>query len=357
VWAKQRALGRNILRKAAILNRIRRQSICALETVGTLGRVFVEQETEQEQLHLARLKLMYGSHDSATQPISKEGAGLSEVIEKRRGELIRSGGSSPASSRGSPSLPLKACDVDSEQEYRSPNDAYASVFSKPPRPAHLPLPPSPLGLSNYDAFDLEDDIPDPYAHLDEEYEAEEHEEHELESAHPLEPSFPWKSEGLLKLRFHHSYEAEEEQEEFELESAFSLDPPFPCSSVGPSQPSFQQSDANVNVLDPEEPVMGDYDQVEEGADAIWPAVRQTHDRSTDAEPPSSSSPIFTSLLGNTTPNAVTRSHNASSSLSPTSSSPNFAGLYVTRDVEGHTMKVKHAFEIEKEQERQKYSRL
>ncbi|OAG03187.1 uncharacterized protein CC84DRAFT_1061139, partial [Paraphaeosphaeria sporulosa] len=76
VWAKQRALGRNILRKAAILNRIRRQSICALETAGGLGRVFVEQEKEQEQLQLARLTLLYGSHDSATQPIRKEDLGL-----------------------------------------------------------------------------------------------------------------------------------------------------------------------------------------------------------------------------------------------------------------------------------------
>jgi hypothetical protein len=290
VWAKQRALGRNILRKAAILNRIRRQSIRALETIGGIGRVLVEQDKEQEQLQLARLTLMYGSHNSPTQPMSKEGTSLPEVIQTKNGEQVRSGGPSPASSKGSPTPPLKACDVDSEREYRSPNDAYASGFSKPPRPAHLPLPPSPLGLSNYDAFDLEDDIPDPYAHLDEEY------------------------------------EAEVEQEEYELEGAYSLEPPFPCDIVGPLQPPFQQSHPHVDVLDPEEPVMGDYDQVEEGADAIWPAVRQTYDRNTDAEPPSSSSsPTFTSLLGTMTPIAVTQS------LSPTSSSPNFAGLYVTRD--------------------------
>ncbi|KAF2439064.1 hypothetical protein P171DRAFT_343709, partial [Karstenula rhodostoma CBS 690.94] len=76
VWAKQRALGRNILRKAAILNCIRRQSIRALETAGGLGRVFVEQEKEQEQLQLARLTLLYGSHDSATHPIRKEDIGM-----------------------------------------------------------------------------------------------------------------------------------------------------------------------------------------------------------------------------------------------------------------------------------------
>ncbi|KAK7192257.1 hypothetical protein DPSP01_012695 [Paraphaeosphaeria sporulosa] len=303
VWAKQRALGRNILRKAAILNRIRRQSICALETAGGLGRVFVEQEKEQEQLQLARLTLLYGSHDSATQPIRKEDLGLPEVIETRTGEQIRSGGSSPASSTGSSSPPLDACDINDASEYRSPNDAYAysSIFSKPPRPAHLPLPPSPLGLSNYDALDLEDEIPDPYAHLDEEYEAAEHEECEVDMSYPL-------------------------------------DTPF----------SFQPTHVDVNVLDPGERVIGDYDQVEEGADAIWPAARQTHSRSTDAELPSSSSPNFTA-----TPNAVAQSHHASSSLSPTSSSPNFAGLCITRDAAGHKFQAKHAIDIEKERERQK----
>ncbi|KAF9736543.1 hypothetical protein PMIN06_004825 [Paraphaeosphaeria minitans] len=287
VWAKQRALGRNILRKAAILNRIRWKSICALEMAGGRGRVFVEQKKEQEQLQLARLALLYGSRDSATQPIRKEDVGLPEVIETRTGEQVRSGGSSPASSTGSSSPPLDTCDVDSASEYRSPNDAYAysSISSKPPRPAHLPLPPSPLGLSNYDALDLEDEIPDPYAHLDEEYEAAEQEECEADIWYPLEPPFP-----------------------------------------------FQPRHVDVNVLGSEERVIGDYDQVEEGADAIWPAVRQTHSRITDAEPPSSSSPNFTAT--NTAQIAVARSHNASSSLSPTSSSPNFADSGVTRDAGG-----------------------
>lgn len=280
--------------------------------------MFVGQEKEQEQLQLAKLTLMYGSHDSATQPIGKDDIGLPEVIETRSGEQIRSGGSSPASSRGSPSPPPNACDVESGSKYRSPNDAYAysSVFSKPPRPAHLPLPPSPLGLSNYDALDLEDEIPDPYAHLDEEYDAEEQEESEPDMSYPLDPPFP-----------------------------------FPFDDVDPSKSPGQPGHADANVLDAEERVIGDYDQVEEGADAIWPTARQTHSGSTDAEPPLPPSPISTAT--HTTPDAFTQPHIARSSLSPTSSSPNFAGLYVTHDAGGHKFQAKHPFDIEKERERQK----
>ncbi|KAF2190265.1 hypothetical protein K469DRAFT_560394, partial [Zopfia rhizophila CBS 207.26] len=69
VWAKQKALGRNLLRKAAILNRIRRQTVQAKETEEGLGRVFVEQEREQKQLELAKLAFIYGSHDTHTRPV------------------------------------------------------------------------------------------------------------------------------------------------------------------------------------------------------------------------------------------------------------------------------------------------
>ncbi|KAJ4355397.1 uncharacterized protein N0V89_003413 [Didymosphaeria variabile] len=317
VWAKQRALGRNILRKAAILNRIRRQSISALETAGGMGRVLVEQEKEQEQLHLAKLTLMYGSHDSATQPIGKDSIGLPEVVETRNGEQIRSAESSPANSTGSPSPPLRACDEDGAREYRSPNDAYAdyNALSKLPRPVHLPLPPSPLGLSNYDALDLEDEIPDPYSHLDEEYEAEEQEEAGLEN--PFAPCFP-----------------------------------FPCDDVDTRRAS-QQSHGNASILEPEEPAVAGYDQVEEGSDVLWPTSRQNHDRSADTEPPSSSSPDFQAPSANAFSDAIPQSPNTSSLLGPTSSSPNFAGLYVTSDVEERKVNANHAIEMEKEKERQR----
>ncbi|KAF1957792.1 hypothetical protein CC80DRAFT_382863, partial [Byssothecium circinans] len=68
VWAKQKALGRNLLCKAAILNRIRRRSVGVSEAEGGLGKALVEQEKEQEQLRLAAMTLKYGSHDSFTRP-------------------------------------------------------------------------------------------------------------------------------------------------------------------------------------------------------------------------------------------------------------------------------------------------
>ncbi|KAL1604849.1 hypothetical protein SLS60_004389 [Paraconiothyrium brasiliense] len=315
VWAKQRALGRNILRKAAILNRIRRQSISALETAGGLGRVLVEQEKEQEQLHLAKLTLMYGSHDSATQPIGKDSIGLPEVVETRAGEQIRSTESSPANSTGSPSPPLRARDEDGMREYRSPNDAYAdyNTFSKLPRPAHSPLPPSPLGLSNYDALDLEDEYPDPYAHLDEEYEAE-------------------------------------EQEETGVENPFAPYLPFPCNAVDTLRGS-QQGHRNDSILEPDDPAVGDYDQVEEDADAVWLLSRPHHDRSVDTKPPSSSSPNVQESSANALSNATPQSPNTGPLLSPTSSSPNFAGMCVESDVE--EMNENLAIEMEKEKERQR----
>lgn len=290
-------MGRNILRKAAILNRIRRQSISALETAGGLGlgRVLVEQDKEQEQLRLARLTLMYGSHDSATQPMRKDDIGISDVVETRSGERIRSTGSSPASSTGSPSPPLRACDKHGPKEYRSPNDAYAyaNAFPSSQRPAHLPLPPSPLGLSNYDALDLEDEIPDRYALLDEEY------------------------------------DDVEEREGLDFESDYSPQPPFPCDDFETPTRQCPQHQSRGGILNPDEPVMGDYDRVENGADAIWPTAHQLDGRSKDQEVHSSVSPNIEAMSVRTSFDVVPRSPGAISSLSPTSSSPNFAGLFVS----------------------------
>lgn len=86
VWAKNKALGKNVLRKAAIMNRIRRR----MDTAKDLMRV--EQERTRE-------------------------LSLREVVLQK------------------------------------------------PRCLDFPLPPSPLGLSNYDALDLEDDV---YDHEDDE---------------------------------------------------------------------------------------------------------------------------------------------------------------------------------------------
>jgi hypothetical protein len=173
VWAKQKALGRNLLRKAAILNRIRRQTLCERGARGGMGRVLVEQEREQEQLRLARLAFVYGGTDTYTRPVHKTPPGPPSAIRRLKGGSDRSSSTPSRSPSGSPSPPLRALDASSPSEYRSPNDAYSYSppwRAKSPLRSHLPLPPSPLGLSNYDAFDTDDDIPDPYAHLDEEFE-------------------------------------------------------------------------------------------------------------------------------------------------------------------------------------------
>jgi len=82
VWGKNRAIGRNILRKAAIMNRVRLSMDAAKDCMR------LQQERNRETL------------------------ALREIVVQR------------------------------------------------PRCYELPLPPSPLGLSNYDAFDLEDDTGD-----------------------------------------------------------------------------------------------------------------------------------------------------------------------------------------------------
>ncbi|KAF2273155.1 uncharacterized protein EI97DRAFT_384294, partial [Westerdykella ornata] len=72
IWARQKALGRNLLRKAAILNRIRRRRLAERITevglnVGT--RLPEKQEEDHRQLELAKLAFVYGSHDIHTRPM------------------------------------------------------------------------------------------------------------------------------------------------------------------------------------------------------------------------------------------------------------------------------------------------
>ncbi|KAF2627394.1 hypothetical protein BU25DRAFT_62856 [Macroventuria anomochaeta] len=184
VWAKQKALGRNILRKAAILNRIRRRAVSAREAVSR-GRLLVEQEKEQHQLEMARLTFHYGSIDTYTRPVHSQTQSVPSSAAVRNGCHYLVSGSltgppsgSPTTSRSpSPILispPLNGPGHDASSEYRSPNAAYAL---SPPRAqsstrTYEPHLPSPLGLSNYDAFDVEDlgakdnTHTDLYSHLD-----------------------------------------------------------------------------------------------------------------------------------------------------------------------------------------------
>jgi hypothetical protein len=97
VWAKQKALGRSLLRKAAIMNRIRRRSLST-------------NEIELRRLGTPLQTMMY---DYSAMVILYEGL--------------------------------------AEKEGR--NHPFVNTS---PRRQYLPLPPSPLGLSNYDVFDNED---------------------------------------------------------------------------------------------------------------------------------------------------------------------------------------------------------
>ncbi|KAF2251860.1 hypothetical protein BU26DRAFT_561658 [Trematosphaeria pertusa] len=317
VWAKQKALGRNLLRKAAILNRIRRQTISARETEMSLGRVLVEQEREQEQLKLAKLAFIYGSHDTHTRPVLAKGDSFPPAYAVRSGDHFELSGPSPDGSptaSPSPSPPLRGRDADGVAEYRSPNDAYS--YSPPrstsPRRSYLPLPPSPLGLSNYDAFDVEDDIPDPYAHLDDEYETGDYDAEVREDAHSSTSS--------------------------RQPSAPAASPSRRDTEAEKTPPQTFYSD--FSVLDPGEPVVGDYDQVDHGADAVWPSAFVV-------DPPqasggtrlSSTSPDFPALFATAQGVLAPLSPNFSSVplepvVSPTSSSPNFAPFSVTVDDRG-----------------------
>ncbi|KAF2681548.1 hypothetical protein K458DRAFT_479415 [Lentithecium fluviatile CBS 122367] len=286
VWAKQKALGRNLLRKAAILNRIRRQAIHERETRSGMGRVLVEQEREQEQLRLAKLEFTHGSTDTYTRPVHTRGPPSPPSVACRFSDRFERSPSSPSRSPSrSPSPPLRALDDDSPSDYRSPNDAYSyspPSRSKSPRRSYLPLPPSPLGLSNYDAFDVEDDIPDPYAHLDDDYEAG-NDDRDLREDTP----FPFAT------------------------AAATRPPILRNSSNEASKTPPQTIYSDFSMLDPDEPVFGDYDQVEEGADAIWPDPFATDTQGAAPATPLSSSPDFPALFATshtTTASPISRAY-------------------------------------------------
>ncbi|KZM26585.1 uncharacterized protein EKO05_0005377 [Ascochyta rabiei] len=176
VWAKQKALGRNLLRKAAILNRIRRHAVSARGAIPGRGRLLVEQEKEQRQLEMARLTFNYGSIDTYTRPVHTQPHLAPPSAATRKGNQYlfptsptTSPSSSPNTSRTpSPTL-TSPLSNDNPPASPSPNAAYA--LSPPRIPSssrtYEPLLPSPLGLFNYDALDVEDDtVSDTYAHLD-----------------------------------------------------------------------------------------------------------------------------------------------------------------------------------------------
>jgi hypothetical protein len=267
VWAKQKALGRNLLRKAAILNRIRLQDAAAKKTYEGLGRSFVEQEKEQRHLELAKLAFVYGSHDIHAAPLLERVPPFPPMqrLNSRRPEL-------------DPSKPTAGdTKTGDEPTSRSPNDAYATSFPHPKtgvsRKTNFPLSPSPLGLSNYDAFDMEDDIPDPYSHFDYDDVDE-------------DPSDVGKENG-------YRLNTPPVQDDASVPHVW-ISPALTASKTPP-----QVFYSDFSILDPGEPVVGDYDQIDEG---LWPNVliagpQPPTPASKDAVMgPSSSSPNFPALF-------------------------------------------------------------
>lgn len=189
VWAKQKGMGRIMLRKAVILNSMRLRTKHMLETK-ELGeklerlireRAHVEEEGEKRKCEMRLLGMvgLYGRFDGSARPLLFEK--LSFLPPTPMSDAHQRSETTPIlEDRFLPLKPLLATrendDGDSAHaEYQSPNDAYASI-STPKSPKsrkvardHVPEHPSPLGLSNYDAFDLDEDFPDPYSHFDEDH--------------------------------------------------------------------------------------------------------------------------------------------------------------------------------------------
>jgi hypothetical protein len=317
VWAKQKSSGRNLLRKAAILNHIRRQAVSAKELSDGHGRSLIEQEKEQRELELARLEFNHGSVDTYTRPVTVRNPSVPPAAAVRTGGRFVVSGSptgSPTSSRSPSPTPANERSDEPAPDYRSPNEAYAYTLSpaQTPRRDYLPLPPSPLGLSNYDAFDTEEVIPDRYSRFDDEDE---------------------------DLSLHFFDEEEEEDDTGRV--------PFSPSAVTATSSSTMQTrvsqvlqtpsqimQADLNVLDHGEPVFGDYDQVDDGGDAVWPSVpSQEVD---DALTTGSTSPNFNALFATapakrtdsfaTSPNfrpMIPKTSGSQNDPLPTSTSPNF----------------------------------
>ncbi|CAO2655164.1 Nn.00g102280.m01.CDS01 [Neocucurbitaria sp. VM-36] len=288
VWAKQRALGRNLLRKAAILNRIRRQTISARDVEDGQGRVLVEQEREQEQFELARLEFDHGSVDTYTRPVLSQTPSVPPAAAIRTGGHFVVSGSpstSPSSSRSPsptpPSPPLRGIADNDASEYRSPNEAYAHSPPRAqlPRRDYLPLPPSPLGLSNYDAFDADDDIPDPYSRFDDDDDEE-----------TQAPSYPFDDEEMNESPFPPTATV--------TTSSSTAQRSTTQVSTTPPQIAY----ADLNVLDAGEAVFGDYDQVDSGADTVWPSPFALETAPSTTTP--SSSPDFPTLFATTSSTAT-----------------------------------------------------
>ncbi|KAF2806502.1 uncharacterized protein BDZ99DRAFT_523943 [Mytilinidion resinicola] len=295
VWAKQKALGRNLLRKAAILNRIRRNAI-RTHTEGRGISCVLDQEKEQKQLELARLAFLYGSHDTHTRPVFQRPPDFPPAQAVRSGNYWALSGSPnvagrPLSSASASTSPdpntrdiattagheiesvLREDDAtDDDTRYSSPNEMYTHQHQLPvpqlPRHDYLPLPPSPLGLSNYDAFDLEDEIHDPYSAFDDDDDDDDGSV-SIFNQRPQSPAYRPHADETMHDTSPFNFGSPNTAVSYVTDSTLSsVHTPPPLQQ----QPRMVYSD--FSLLDPDEAVVGDYDGLDgvDGVRAVWPHV-------------------------------------------------------------------------------------
>jgi hypothetical protein len=138
VWVKQKAVGRNLLRKAAVLNRIHRSAVAARDAVSR-RRLLVEQEKEQRQLELARLTFNYGAIDTHTRPVHLPTEPLPPSATIRNASYVALSGSSPSSSPSSSPTTSRSPSPTStgpilsgaSPSHNNPNAAYALQLRRP----------------------------------------------------------------------------------------------------------------------------------------------------------------------------------------------------------------------------------
>ncbi|PGH05356.1 hypothetical protein AJ79_06825 [Helicocarpus griseus UAMH5409] len=132
VWAKQKALGRNLLRKAAIMNRLRKHALSI-------------RNSDPRRFDAVGQMIIFFSRPNASLPATTSTSFTQpSTCSDNSAEVSGRPSTSPFNSRNE-HLPLPA-----EIPYNPPSPPST------PRRQYIPLPPSPLDLTNYDIFDKED---------------------------------------------------------------------------------------------------------------------------------------------------------------------------------------------------------
>ncbi|KKZ68786.1 hypothetical protein EMCG_00999 [[Emmonsia] crescens] len=136
VWAKQRALGRNLLRKAAIMNRVRKHALLTTHN------------NDPQQFYAARQMIIFFSRPNALFTSTASSPFMNPLA--RRNSFTWTTGECRKPSTNPSNL---------RNEHLPPP---ANILYNPPSPPctphrqYIPRPPSPLYLTNYDIFDNED---------------------------------------------------------------------------------------------------------------------------------------------------------------------------------------------------------